>query len=111
MTLRVRGLRSMSYSSPPASLTGVETMEEFLAGQPHLYTVFESPPDFWLPGDYALVFEGKDARFPDEDWMRGIAIGVVDGHVVSIALAGGAADPISSMLPQEDVEYLVEPSQ
>ena len=79
-------------------------LDQIAAMEPVVYAAFLSPEGFYLPGRYAVIFEGQDRRRDEAGLKRYMAAGVEAGNrlITGIALGCGIDEPVHFLLPQRE---------
>jgi hypothetical protein len=81
-------------------------LDQIAAMQPAVYAAFVSPEGFYLPGRYAVIFEGIDTRSDDPGLTRYFTAGIEgNGRIAGIALGCGRDEPVHFLLPHANDDF------
>ncbi len=91
-------------------------LDQVIALEPAVYAAFRTPEVFYLEGEYAVVFGGKETRVDEPGLKRYVAIGVEgdNGRITGIALGCGIDEPVHFLLPHANSgfdDWLIEPKE
>ena len=89
-------------------------IDQVIALEPAVYAAFETPEAFYLPGSYAIVFEGRETRVDEPGLKRYFAAGVEGdfGQITGVSLGCGIDEPAHFLLPHQNEAFdgwLIEP--
>lgn len=89
-------------------------LDDVTALEPEVYAAFQSPDNFYVPGRYTVVFEGKETRADEDGLKRYMAMGIEadNGLVTGVALGCGIEEPVHFLLPHLNEgfdDWLIEP--